>query len=52
MMPAEYVERRGRENVTADEIVRAVRPQGRAAVPDSVKAELLQRIKQFILAIQ
>jgi enhancer of yellow 2 transcription factor len=37
--------------VSADEIVRAVRPEGRAAVPDNVKAELLTRIKGFIQSL-
>jgi enhancer of yellow 2 transcription factor len=37
--------------VTADEIVRHVRPEGRAAVPDNIKAELLTRIKSFILQL-
>jgi len=47
--PADYLASRGPDNVTADEIVRHVRPEGRAAVPDNVKAELLTRIKAFIL---
>ncbi|PNH06544.1 Enhancer of yellow 2 transcription factor [Tetrabaena socialis] len=47
----EYVARKGREAVTTEDIVRAVRPQGRATVPDSVKAELLAEIKKFILSI-
>lgn len=38
---AEYIQKRGRENVTTDDIVRAVRPEGRSLVPDAVKAELL-----------
>ncbi|EFJ40812.1 hypothetical protein VOLCADRAFT_68978, partial [Volvox carteri f. nagariensis] len=47
----EYVTKKGRETVTTDDIVRAVRPEGRATVPDSVKAELLAEIKKFILSI-
>lgn len=47
----DYVTRKGRENVTTEDIVRAVRPQGRAAVPDSIKAELLVQIKTFILSL-
>ncbi|KAG2445432.1 hypothetical protein HXX76_000052 [Chlamydomonas incerta] len=47
----EYVARKGRETVTTEDIVRAVRPEGRARVPDSVKAELLAEIKKFILSI-
>lgn len=48
---AEYIQKRGRENVTTEEIVRAIRPEGRASVPDSVKAELLAEIKKFIMNI-
>lgn len=44
----EYVKSNGREKVTAEEIVRAVRPEGRSLVPDSVKAELLTSIRAFI----
>ncbi len=33
----EFVAKKGRD-VSVDEIVKAVRPQGRASVPDSVKA--------------
>ncbi|GBF89903.1 transcription and mRNA export factor-like [Raphidocelis subcapitata] len=44
----EFIAQRGRDNVTAEEVVRAVRPQGRAAVPDSVKADLLARIRGFM----
>jgi enhancer of yellow 2 transcription factor len=49
---AAYVQRKGRENITTDDIVRAVRPEGRSAVPDSVKAELLSQIKTFMQGIQ
>jgi enhancer of yellow 2 transcription factor len=48
---AEYIARRGRENVTTEDIVRHVRPEGRAIVPDSIKAELLVSIKTFILSL-
>lgn len=44
----EFIDRRGRENVTTEDIVRHVRPEGRSTVPDSVKAELLVHIKDFI----
>ncbi|KAF6261299.1 transcription factor e(y)2-domain-containing protein [Scenedesmus sp. NREL 46B-D3] len=47
----EYIQARGHDNVTAEELVRFIRPEGRAAVPDNVKAELLTRIKTFILAL-
>mmetsp|Transcript_13045 Transcript_13045/g.35530 ORF Transcript_13045/g.35530 Transcript_13045/m.35530 type:complete len:110 (+) Transcript_13045:68-397(+) len=45
----EVINKRGRDNVTTDDIVRAVKPQGRASVPDAIKAELLAEIKKFIL---
>ncbi|KIY99369.1 Enhancer of yellow 2 transcription factor-like protein [Monoraphidium neglectum] len=47
----EYIQQRGRDNVTADDVVRHVRPQGRAAVPDSVKADLLMQIKSFMVQL-
>lgn len=51
IFPAEYIQTRGYENVTAEEVVRFIRPEGRAAVPDNIKAELLTRIKTFILQL-
>lgn len=48
---ADYIQRRGRENVTTEDIVRHIRPDGRAAVPDNIKAELLVEIKTFILQL-
>lgn len=47
-MFTDYINKRGRDNVTTDDIVKAVRPEGRASVPDAVKAELLAEIKKFI----
>mmetsp|Transcript_30678 Transcript_30678/g.78377 ORF Transcript_30678/g.78377 Transcript_30678/m.78377 type:complete len:110 (-) Transcript_30678:919-1248(-) len=44
----EYIHKRGRDNVTTDDIVKAIRPEGRASVPDAIKAELLAEIKKFI----
>ena len=41
---------RGRD-VTARELVEAIRNEGRATVPDSVKAELLTQIKGFIMGL-
>mmetsp|Transcript_19361 Transcript_19361/g.57441 ORF Transcript_19361/g.57441 Transcript_19361/m.57441 type:complete len:103 (+) Transcript_19361:221-529(+) len=45
----QHVEKQGRDNVTTNDLVKAVRPAGRSLVPDSVKAELLAEIKKFIL---
>eukprot|EP00897_Mesotaenium_endlicherianum_P003354 jgi/Mesen1/3046/ME000018S02356 len=42
--------KRGRSSVTVDELIRAITPKGRALVPDNVKAELLHRIRKFLLA--
>jgi enhancer of yellow 2 transcription factor len=47
---AEFTKSKGRENVTAEDIVRAIRPIGRQRVPDNIKAELLARIRTFILS--
>ncbi|KAK1425921.1 hypothetical protein QVD17_21285 [Tagetes erecta] len=44
-----YTRKKGRNNVSVDELVHLITPKGRAAVPDSVKAELLQRIRSFLL---
>ncbi|KAJ8759051.1 hypothetical protein K2173_003289 [Erythroxylum novogranatense] len=43
-----FVRKKGRNNVTVDDLVHVITPKGRASVPDSVKAELLQRIKNFL----
>ena len=45
---AEYANFRGADNVTHEDIVREVKPQARAKVPDSLKAELLQSIKGIL----
>eukprot|EP00884_Botryococcus_braunii_P003055 jgi/Botrbrau1/12750/Bobra.67_1s0109.1 len=46
----EFVKKQGREQVTVDDIVRHIKPFGRAAVPDTVKAELLKRLQKEILS--
>ncbi|KAG7978811.1 hypothetical protein I3843_05G100400 [Carya illinoinensis] len=43
-----FARKKGRNNVTVDDLVQVVTPKGRAPVPDSVKAELLQRIRTFL----
>ncbi|TYJ37320.1 hypothetical protein E1A91_A05G367700v1 [Gossypium mustelinum] len=43
-----YVKKKGRNNVTVDDLVHLITPKGRASVRDSVKAELLQRIRSFL----
>ena len=43
----EYIKNKGRERVTVDEIVAKIAPQGRATVPESLKEELLNKIRSF-----
>ncbi|XP_024042514.1 transcription and mRNA export factor ENY2 [Citrus clementina] len=43
-----YTRKKGRNNVTVDDLVHVITPKGRASVPDPVKAELLQRIRSFL----
>ncbi|MQM10504.1 hypothetical protein Taro_043396 [Colocasia esculenta] len=45
-----YSRKKGRNNVTVDDLIHVITPKGRAAVPDSIKAELLQRIRSFLVA--
>lgn len=42
------IKERGVHNLTVDDIVEEVTPKGRALVPDTVKKELLQKIKQYL----
>ncbi|KAG8365889.1 hypothetical protein BUALT_Bualt17G0018900 [Buddleja alternifolia] len=44
----EFARKKGRNNVTLDDLVNVVTPKGRASVPDSVKAEMLQQIRSFL----
>lgn len=50
-MHAEYMSKKGRDSLTTDDVIKAVRPEARARVPDSIKAELLADIKKFILEL-
>merc|ERR1719199_698317 len=43
----EYIKNKGLEKVTVDEIVAEIAPRGRATVPDSLKTELLNKIRTF-----
>ncbi|CAL5370427.1 unnamed protein product [Camellia sinensis] len=45
-----FVKKKGRNNVTVDDLVHVITPKGRASVPDSIKAELLQRIRTFLVS--
>ncbi|NP_001132502.1 Transcription and mRNA export factor ENY2 [Zea mays] len=44
----DYVRKKGRNNVRVDDLIHVIVPKGRASVPASVKAELLQRIRSFM----
>ncbi|CAG0894544.1 unnamed protein product, partial [Cyprideis torosa] len=44
----DVVKERGAEKITVDDLVTEITPKGRALVPDSLKRELLQRIKKFM----
>ncbi|KAG6394744.1 hypothetical protein SASPL_145339 [Salvia splendens] len=44
----EFARKKGRDTVTVHELVKVITPKGRASVPDSVKAEMLQRIRSFL----
>ncbi|KAJ6795615.1 transcription and mRNA export factor SUS1 [Iris pallida] len=45
-----HARKKGRNNVTVDDLIHAITPKGRALVPDSVKAELFQRIRSFLMS--
>uniref|UniRef100_A0A0D6R6N9 Transcription and mRNA export factor ENY2 n=1 Tax=Araucaria cunninghamii TaxID=56994 RepID=A0A0D6R6N9_ARACU len=45
-----FTRKKGSSNVTVDELVHAITQKGRSSVPDSVKAELLQRIRSFLMS--
>ncbi|XP_008050654.1 transcription and mRNA export factor ENY2-like [Carlito syrichta] len=44
----EVIKEKGLEHITVDDLVAEITPKGRALVPDSVKKELLQRIRTFL----
>ncbi|NP_001279759.1 transcription and mRNA export factor ENY2 isoform X1 [Callorhinchus milii] len=44
----DVIRERGLEHVTVDDLVSEITPKGRALVPDSVKKELLQKIRVFL----
>merc|ERR1712200_364894 len=44
----EIVEKKGLQNITQEELVRAITPKGRQLVPDVVKKELLVKIQAFL----
>ncbi|CAF1167229.1 unnamed protein product [Rotaria sordida] len=44
----EIVKQRGLENLTVDELVQEITPKGRALVPDTIKKEMLTRLRQYL----
>ncbi|KAJ8753316.1 hypothetical protein K2173_019715 [Erythroxylum novogranatense] len=44
-----FIEKNGRNNVTVDDLIHVITPKGRASIPDAIKAELLQRIRTFLV---
>ncbi|XP_052198128.1 transcription and mRNA export factor ENY2 [Diospyros lotus] len=45
-----FIKKKGRNNVTVDDLIHLITPKGRASVPDYIKAELLQRIQTFLVS--
>ncbi|KAH9743479.1 transcription and mRNA export factor ENY2 [Citrus sinensis] len=43
-----YIKKKGTNNVTVDDLVHVITPKGRASIPDSIKTELLLRIRAFL----
>mmetsp|Transcript_52473 Transcript_52473/g.122762 ORF Transcript_52473/g.122762 Transcript_52473/m.122762 type:complete len:102 (+) Transcript_52473:34-339(+) len=44
----EVIKNKGLEQISVEDLVAEITPRGRAMVPDSLKAELLQRIRKFL----
>merc|ERR1719183_1586797 len=44
----EVIKNKGLEKITVEELVAEITPRGRATVPEAVKAELLQKIRDFL----
>ena len=43
----EYIKTKGAEKITIDDIVAEIAPRGRATVPDSLRADVLQKVRDF-----
>lgn len=43
----EYIKNKGLDKISVNEIVTEIAPRGRATVPESLKAELIDRIRLF-----
>ncbi|KDO19453.1 hypothetical protein SPRG_15358 [Saprolegnia parasitica CBS 223.65] len=44
----ELIKTKGIDQITVEDLVDEITPKGRAAVPDSIKAEMLERIRTFL----
>eukprot|EP01116_Phalansterium_solitarium_P012668 TRINITY_DN29167_c0_g1_i1.p2 TRINITY_DN29167_c0_g1~~TRINITY_DN29167_c0_g1_i1.p2 ORF type:complete len:109 (+),score=25.89 TRINITY_DN29167_c0_g1_i1:121-447(+) len=44
----DVIKQKGADNITVEQLVAEITPKGRAAVPNEVKAELLQKIRKFL----
>ena len=47
---AEVIRNKGLQKITVDELVDEITPRGRATVPDEIKANMLLRIRRFLVA--
>ncbi|CAH9115735.1 unnamed protein product [Cuscuta europaea] len=45
-----FIKKNGRNSVTLDDLIQLITPKGRSSIPDSVKAELFQRIRTFLIS--
>nr|GMC50848.1 transcription and mRNA export factor SUS1-like [Ipomoea batatas] len=46
-----FIKKKGRNNVTVDDLIQVITPKGRASIPEILfKAELLQRIRTFLVS--
>ncbi|EQC36438.1 enhancer-yellow 2 transcription factor [Saprolegnia diclina VS20] len=44
----ELIKTKGINQITVEDLVDEITPKGRAAVPDSIKADMLERIRKFL----
>ncbi|CAK9298426.1 unnamed protein product [Gordionus sp. m RMFG-2023] len=45
---SKFAEEKGIENVTADDLINDITPQARGLVPDHIKVELLNQVKEYL----
>lgn len=43
-----FLQQRGADNVTIEEVIHKIAPEGRSTVPGSAKAEILAELKRFV----